>query len=723
MRGASSGINLFLLIIFFSAIGWSSSPTLRPFSASPDQVLVLYNADWRGESKDSAPGQDSEEVAHYYVTMHTDPVTGKKPYLLGLRCVHGKKHLNRWVIDEQSNDNKNGLLFKGKGKPPESYEWIRDSRRVEICIDEPAADWDSLSIKCRSQLDGAEETIYPGFSGVNRGELAISGIPSARSHNRSYPAIQEGKGRCFRFDASKVFPGTVKVSLSLKDRSGRVLRDLSLVYYDLNDFEFTQTGPDEISDEKNLNEDVLDPVRKFLQDPAHALSDGTLLKDRILYIVVIQGMPYASKAVFGIEHGATTRKGDHGALASLEQRLQTIYYDWKSVKPPVISMNMVGGPDSGKGVVNNIISTAMRYPLAGVNWKPYMHPDTYSFLGKNKNKPPVFYDLSPLLFRRKTLPQALFIYGVSRIDGASPEEAKRIIDYSVYATKYLRPEMDCYVRQMLKKEGRDVIPDLPERVKKAEADNLWGDRELETLGFRVISRYEGQGLPFMVRAENDMSDDCKKGKADWNKSGFYPGGMERGVVSSNGWNMSTAPIWRQLKKGVTVSACGAPAYEGGPHITNATFWDNRILMRYLFRGRDLGECFLLSTYYINWSTSLIGDPLMHPDLMKTVVDRTPPKVTEKDLTVKTEKVGDYYRLKIRADLKYDPQNPEVVILKLVCTDDKGIEISDVSPLYSRRPAAELRELKPDRDYACRTIFIDPYGNKTELSPLDFSTKK
>ena len=31
-------------------------------------------------------------------------------------------------------------------------------------------------------------------------------------------------------------------------------------------------------------------------------------------------------------------------------------------------------------------------------------------------------------------------------------------------------------------------------------------------------------------------------------------------------------------------------------------------------------------------------------------------------------------------------------------------------------------MKPDRDYICRAIFIDPYGNKTELSPIAFSTK-
>lgn len=220
MRGTSLGISLFLLIILFSAIGWPSSPTLQQFSASPDQVLVIYNADWKGDSKDSAPGQDSEKVAHYYVTMHTDPETGKKPYLLGLRCVHGKEHLNRWVIDEQSNDNKNGLLFKGKGKPPGSYEWIRDSRRVEICIDEPVAAWDSLSIKCRSHLNGAEETIYPSNASANGGELAISGIPSMRGYSVSYPAVQEGVGHLLLGGLASILRAPVKIMLARNEFNG-----------------------------------------------------------------------------------------------------------------------------------------------------------------------------------------------------------------------------------------------------------------------------------------------------------------------------------------------------------------------------------------------------------------------------------------------------------------------------------------------------------------------
>jgi hypothetical protein len=39
-----------------------------------------------------------------------------------------------------------------------------------------------------------------------------------------------------------------------------------------------------------------------------------------------------------------------------------------------------------------------------------------------------------------------------------------------------------------------------------------------------------------------------------------------------------------------------------------------------------------------------------------------------------------------------------------------------------RPSVILKNLKPDTEYTCRAIFIDPYGNRTELAPVALSTK-
>ncbi len=704
---------------FLANTAWGGVPGDK---ASPAQVLVIYNADWDKDGAGSEPGQDSREVADYYAQMHTDPLTGKKPHLLGLSCVHWqKKHLNEWKINEDSQDNKNGLIYKGKGSTPEDPNWVRDSRSVEITIPENNTDWDSLVIRCRSDITGEEQVLYRHGKRVGDVSVQVSGPPRGRYWNRSFPLVEPGKGRCFRLDASMAFSGPVTVFLAVKDLEGNPLKDINLKYFDRQDFEYTITGPDGKSDEKNLNEDVLLPVKKYLEDPANALPDGTLLKNHILYVVLVHGMPYSGNSVFGIEHGATPNPADHGVSGSLEQRLQTLYYGWDThFQPPIISMYMSGGPDYKDGVANHIITTGLRMQLTGRRWNPYIHPDTYSFLHNNNKTPPSFFPVAPLQERRKNLPPQYFAYGVTRIDGSDAEEARQIIDYSLYATRYLRPEMDCNVRQRLRGEGSGALQDLPARMAKVEKENLWGKKELETLGFVVYSETGGDGLPFLVQSTGDGS--CLV-EPKWSEAGFYPGGMGRRVISGNGWNSKKAEIWQYLERGVSVSACGAPVFGGGPHITNATFWDNRILMRYLFRGKDLGEAFLLSTMYVNWSTSLIGDPLLNPDLNKTVIDRKPPVVSPSAIIMEMSHDMEKYQASFRTSLDYDPENPEVVRMVVRCEDREKHVFQASSSLYSRRPEIRLAELPPGNSFNCEISFDDPYGNISEVVPLVFQTKK
>ncbi len=705
--------------------------SLTPFQASPDQVLVLYNADWQKDVDGSEHGQDSKEVADYYVRMHTDSISGKKPYMLGLRCVHREKHLNQWVIREKSQDNKDGIVFVGKGRGPKTGEWARDSRHVEIVIDpgNELIDWDSVEIWCRSDQNGEKKPALP----------EVTAIPEKKGRKFIYPEIQENKGRCYRFDAHELFTGTVWVILKAKNRSGKLIRNLKLKYYDRDDFRFSLRGKDEVVDEKHFQQDVAIPVKRFLEDPDNTLPDGTLLKDHILYIVICHGLPFSCEGVLGLERGVTPSPSDHGDLGSLEQRLQTLFYDWgRKIVPPVISMYMYGGPDSKNGVRNYRITTAMRHPMVGRRWNPYMHPDTYSFLGKKKDAR--FINIPPFPEARKKISPFLFAYGVSRIDGQGPREAKRLIDYSLYASKFLRPEMDSSVRERLKKENKHKIRDIPDRLKKAEQENRWGSDEQECLGFRVLSRYGRHGIPFggcpVEYVDESTSDSGKNSQPKY--LGYYPGGMNRTVISSNGWNAGrSAPIWRQVDQGVTISACGGPAYGGGPHITNATFWDNRILLRYLFRGRDLGECFLLSTYYVNWSTSLLGDPLLHPDLSKTVLDEIPPTVAGKE-SIKIElaesskpkaqsEKGNSYTIKpamgnfagtMTIPVISTNRDPEVVRLKVFYSKE-GENVEQISywPIYSTQPYVILRNLEPDATYVYRPVLTDPYGNSTDLTTI------
>lgn len=680
---------------------YTASAKLEPFKASPDQVLVLYNADYEIDVDGSQPGQDSREVAEYYVKMHTDPETGKKPHLMGLTCVHDSTHLNEWKIEEVSQDNKDGVVFVGNGVGPKAGEWIRDSKKVEIQIDPKnhTVDWDTVEFWCRS-ADGRKKKVK---------DLTVSGMVQKKNRKFIYPDIDGTEGRCFRFNGHQYFSGTMWVSVKAENMAGKLIRDFKVKYYDIDDFRSSIFGADGIVDEKHLQEDVIIPIKYFLEADENRLEDGTLLRDHILYMVICHGLPFACEGVFGIERGVTSHPRDHGDLASLGQRLQTLYYGWgTAIMPPVISMYMSTGPGWKNGVRSHRITSAMRYPLTGKRWNPYMHPDTYSFLRKNKTARylhlPVFPD------ERKQQPPFLFAYGVSRIDGQGPREAKRIIDYSLYASRHLTPGLE---------ESGRTVENVSRNLEAAEKNDKWGWREIEQLGFNVVSKYGGQGIPFLKRPSDNAKDSKKEVQSQKIRyAGYYPGGMDRTIASSNGWNMGrSAPIWEQIGSGVTVSACGGPAYGGGPHITNATFWDNRILMRYLFRGRDLGECFLRSTLYVNWSTSLVGDPLYHPDLQTTVPDTLSPKVnSRKDISITLAPAMGKYTGTMKVDISSSKEKPEVCLLS-VTYGKKGHGLNRKSswPIYSTRPVVILRDLEPESDYVFKPVLTDPYGNTTDLA--------
>jgi hypothetical protein len=670
---------------------------LKKFQASPDQVLVLYNEDWTKDVDLSSPGQDSKEVAEYYQKSHTDPLQDLKPYVLGLKCTHGKKHLNNWFIKEKSQDNKNGVVFKGQGLPPADGESPRDSRHVEIVVDneDGTVDWDSVRMWCSAAGSTERIAVIP----------VVFGVPVWQRNRWKYPPIENGTGRCFRFNAHTLFSGTLWVYFEAKDKTGRQVRDLKLKYYDRDDFAFSMFGKDGIVDEKHFQEDIAIPVKQFLEDPDNALPDGTLLKDHILYIVVCHGLPFSVEGVFGIERGATPTSG-YGDLGSLEQRLQTLYYGWGThIKPPVISMYMNKGPDFDKGVRNYRITSAMRYPMYGKQWNIYMHPDTYSFL-RSKKEPIQDHAIPPFPIVRKEAPDYFFGYGVSRVDGQGPEQAKRLIDYALYASKYLRPEMIHANNPSLDTDQKKNDKNL-DRTEIYQGKS-WGMADIPALGFEKKPGLGSRGIPFL-KFKHDFSD---------NRFRYLPGGMDRVVNSANGWNGSRdQPIWRQTEQGVTVSACGGPAYGGGPHITNATFWDNRILMRYLFRGRDLGESFLLSTIYVNWSTSLLGDPLYHPDLSRTVVDRTPPLVqSEDDIEVSLYPTMGKHSAVITVPVQFSLENPEVALLDAYFRK-KGetLEQSASSSIFSTQPRVVIKGLEADKIYKVRLVLTDPYGNKTDLS--------
>ena len=303
-----------LLAVFVVAMPLPASASadhkpLKPFKADPDQVLVLYNADWTIDVDGSQPGQDSKEVADYYVKMHTDPANGKEPYVLGLSCRHPKKkHLNQWVIAEASQDNKDGIEFVGQGRGPRDGEWARDSRKVEIVFEpekNQMIDWDSVAFWVKPASGKRIKVTDP----------MVSGIPQQNRRQTVYPAVEHGKDRCYRFDAHQYATGTITVLATVKSTSGRTIKNLKLIYYDRDDFKPSIFGADVIIDEKHFQEDVAIPVKAFLEDPKNALADGTSLKEHILYIVICHGLPFSCEGVFGIERGVTSGQMTTGTWA------------------------------------------------------------------------------------------------------------------------------------------------------------------------------------------------------------------------------------------------------------------------------------------------------------------------------------------------------------------------------------------------------------------------
>jgi len=104
---------------------------------------------------------------------------------------------------------------------------------------------------------------------------------------------------------------------------GRLITEIFRILYSVE--------PALIRDDKNYLQDVEEPIKAFLENPANACSDGTLLKDHILFIVVCYGLPKTTVATYGIARGITDLLPNFGAIINFGQRLQLMYYDVEAV--------------------------------------------------------------------------------------------------------------------------------------------------------------------------------------------------------------------------------------------------------------------------------------------------------------------------------------------------------------------------------------------------------
>lgn len=871
------------------------SPNAALARSRPDQVLVVYNKDWTQDLDGSEPGQDSEEVARYYVARRTDPSTGLKPYMLGLSSPDpANPVLNHVVLPEKSNDNWLGLDFRGKGDlkctpwplssrggalsvpfemlvkgggsqryayaflsfaeigprpavqldvsvvsggrtrqladsslslPPDpALIVLPGPEGTSIIVDFMKLDFQGgrLSVKYKPQgksqivLEGDcrprtqfgawtetpfggapqktnlpdESRVFPfllsepeilgilgraDITGIAlpaeirselREETAVLTVSDNPDGERARPVFTgerpvgdanvtvyeiEGKQLVYSVDFSSVMTGTVWVSLRAEKKDGGEHAQ-QWQLYDIADFRPSATGPDGIRDDQVYLDAIENPIKRFLESTRTA--DGALLRDHILYIVPVHGLPLQVASLYGIERGTTSasvRGGNLGSGSALSQRLRMLYYDVTRVNwRPVLMVN--GGGKGLVGIPN--IAHGIKSCMAGPGYNPYFHPLTHNSdlrqhvwqSGKwdavrRLDRPPFSSET------RARMPQEKFLYGTGRIDGPSVAICRNQIDGAIYGERHVTPGMGPvyygtyqegpFAAQAVESLGFET-KEIPERAERA------------LMVFGVFGY--GAGSYDEIEAERSGQGGLS---IVWEK-GFYPGSMGTAIRSFLGWDRERPPqpvgrLFEQLVRGgVTVTAGSA----GGSHETNVSWWDSFVFNHLMFSGYEYGDATLRSMMYLDWTVSLVGDPLYAPDLSQTTPDAIPPSAAKREdirlelvpagadrfalevevtlgnpqvaASVKTPKQTDLNRA--QAAISQMPLQPvEMAEIEVECVPRGSRErtLRGENTRYSCHPTVFVMGLEPQTAYDVFVTLKDPYGNAFEsraaFDPLRIET--
>ena len=645
---------------------------------SPSQVLVLYNADWSADALLTDSGQDSQEIAQHYVRMHTDPVSGEKPYILGLHCEHGIKiidearHLNEEHLAETSHDNSSGVMLKRHRfllNDDPSNDHLRDSRMVEFVLPGGRTKWRIDTLQMEIVPEKGDELLI-----VENGLIKVTG--QIAGNNTDDWTI--------RLNGKSFAAGALTLKASCTDTQGTV-HSWQADYVDIDDVELSCAGQDGKRDDQNFIDDVAKPVKAFLEDPQHALADGTLLKDHIMFMVLCYGLPRTAVAPCGIARGITDKINNFGAIIDFGQRLQLLYYDLEKVA----GRNIKNYKFAGNGAFSNYyLRSPQALPLYGMA-NPFVHPQLYAKKPSFANGP---QPLSYTAINRSQHPER-FLYFVSRIDAPDPLLAKALIDRAVYASVYAGSEMGILPGKIYAKDKKQVGYLERSRV----GNSLW------KRGYRHLY-YAGQGKNLLewgrVNAEAGFLND---------EVSYLPGGIAATVISHNGWKRGE--MLQDLKNGVTATVGAARVYHGAPHIHNKSWWDDDIFYSALMQGKTLGEAWLMNQIHMGWITTFVGDPLM-----SWAGDNARPHTTlridsDNDisfLVVKNEK--SQKEVWLRVDLHASASHPQVAQLMAVAKNGKKV----ISSTFDASPAICLGE-KGAIPVDWTLTLMSPFGQKVSVA--------
>jgi hypothetical protein len=661
-----------LVLAFVLSSLWAQDFAWCAISSS--HVLVLYNADWDEDAPLTGPGQDSKEIADHYVRMHTDPVTGEKPYLLGLTCRHGNRlagparHLDEAHLAEDSDDNTAGVeltKWRWLSGVEETDQTLRDSRFVEFTLPGGQNGWRVNTLQMEIKPDDRSKIRV-----VQDGQIAVQG----------QIAFNRGKGWTLRLDGKSFTAGSMAVHASCENNEGK-RHEWQARYVDIDDVKFSRTGRDGVRDDRNFLEDVALPVKAFLEDPANARPDGTLLRDHVLFIVICYGLPRTANATYGISRGVTEITGDHGAIIDFGQRLQLLYYDEEKV------MGAAPKPHrfAGKGAFSDFFLRAPQaWPLYGATANPFAHPLAYGKKGGFDQLP------EPLGFQPSSRGKFLdrHLYFVMRIDGETPQQTRGLIDRAVYASKHAGPAMG--------PTAVDEYARSKERVAKLESSKV--GKWLWEKGWRRIY-YGGAARDRLELLRLPL------GAPFFNTEPVYlPGGVGGTVISHNGWKKGE--MLQDLARGVTATIGAAKVYRGAPHIHDKSWWDDEIFYPFLVRGKTLGEALLMNQVHLGWIATFIGDPLYRlPQGVLEAAD-APGFNPERDVKVCIKK-SEVQEVWLIVDLGSTPAAPKVAQMRAISEDGREA----VCRTFEAKPYVKLGDAKDVCGERWRVEVVDPFGKR------------